>query len=190
MDKKLGGEIIWDGEGSMNLEEKIRLARDIGATAEELEKLSEDEEEYVRRKVAQNPQTSAKTLAKMSEDMSEDKYWDVRCCIVRNPQTSAETLAKLSEDENDYVRYNVTQSPKADIIILEKLSGDKVKMVRKSAVQNSSNFRIREIMKVGRESELEISYRRIWNLEMRWMRSWEAELFGKGVEVWILLRSF
>ena len=65
MDERLGGGVIWDKEGSMNLEEKIRLARDIGVTEEELEKLSRDEDWRVRWEIAQNPNTSGETLAKL-----------------------------------------------------------------------------------------------------------------------------
>ena len=62
--------------------------------------LANDKEYYVRRAVAENPNTSTETL----ERLANDKYWTVRCWVAYNPNTPQETLERLANDRDWYVR--------------------------------------------------------------------------------------
>ncbi|MFA5228546.1 MAG: hypothetical protein WC446_02190 [Candidatus Paceibacterota bacterium] len=90
-----------------------------------LRELSKDEDEYVRHRVAENPNAPTDILKKLSEDESE--Y--VRCRVAENPNTPIKVLKKLSEDEDDVVRRGVALNPNAPTDILKKLSEDKSKYV-------------------------------------------------------------
>jgi len=167
----------------MNLEEKIRLARDIGVTEEELEKLSRDEDWRVRWEIAQNPNTSGETLAKLSEDADDS----VRFHVAKNPHTSVKVLTKLSEDADEAVRKNVADNPNTSNSALERLSRDPYWLVRSRAVHNSSNFRIKEMLKVVMNSHLLIKnadfYRSGFSkLDVKFLNAWTDRLFEIGTE--------
>ena len=119
-----------------------------------------------------------------TEVLSNNKDPYVRSAVARNSKTPASVLKKLSEDEDWYVRYCVAQNLNTANIILEKLSRDEVEIIRKSAAQNSSNYRVREIMKVGRESALKARLLDIYNLNVEFLKFWENGLFeiiGRGL---------
>ena len=83
----------------MTIEEKIELAKTSTST-KTLEKLSNDEDDWIRFHVAINKNTSVETLDKLSNDENED----VRSGVAKNENTSIKILAKLSNDENEEVR--------------------------------------------------------------------------------------
>ena len=72
-----------------------------------LNKLSQDEDYYVRYWVARNPNTKPENL----DVLSRDEYPDVRYWVARNPNTKSETLDTLSQDEDAYVRRWVAEHP-------------------------------------------------------------------------------
>ena len=128
-------------------------------TEEELEKLSNDENESIRKKVAEKAK-SPSILEKLSNDkepsircgvaenqnisievlekLSNDKDYDVRCRVTENSNTPKEILEKLSNDEDDSVRWCVTSNPNTSKETLEKLSNDEDYYVRRGVASNSN----------------------------------------------------
>ena len=142
--------------------------------------MSEDKNWSVCRFVAQNPNTSSSVL----EKLSRAKHWYVRSFVAENPNTSLEVLETLSRDKALGVRFEVFNNANISISILEKLSGDSEWEIRKLALQNPKNIRIREMMKVGRVKELEISGGgKTDNLNIVWLRRLEEVLFKIGAEI-------
>ena len=69
--------------------------------------MSQDRDSYVRRCVAENPNTKPETL----DVLSRDKNTYVRCYVAYSPNTKPETLDTLSQDEDAYVRHWVAEHP-------------------------------------------------------------------------------
>jgi len=67
--------------GSISLEEKNRMADNPNTPIEVLEKLSKDENEYVRYAIASNPNTPIEVLKRLSKDRSRF----VRSNVANNP---------------------------------------------------------------------------------------------------------
>ena len=138
----------------------LRLIMDKEPSLQVLIKLSEDEDQEVRREVANNRSTPPEVLVKLSVDkdvevregaagnpstppevlvkLSVDKDVKVREKVARNGSTPPEVLVKLSEDENEYVRVEVARNGSTPPEALAKLSGDKSPRVRKRVVTNPS----------------------------------------------------
>lgn len=98
-----------------------------------LERLSNDEMNYLRAAVARNKYTPVDILAKLADDVSKDvRYnvainsntpsnvlikladdfeYEVRAGVARNESTPAEFIVKLASDENKYVRNNANNNP-------------------------------------------------------------------------------
>ena len=87
---------------------------------EDLDKLSERDKTIL----AQNPNTSQKTLEKLSNyDLDL-----VKSCVAKNPNTNQRTLEKLSNDKDPFIRADVASNPSASLYILDKLADDKADM--------------------------------------------------------------
>jgi len=76
------------------------VVHDISCTDQLMEKLSNDENVYVRSTVAS--QTISRTLL---TKLSTDKDWFVRCNVVINENTPDDILFKLLDDEHQNVKY-------------------------------------------------------------------------------------
>jgi len=85
---------------NLTLNQKIALAKSPTATAEQLTKLSNDKEWYVRSWVAEHHNFPIPILEKLAND--EESY--VRCCVARNPNCPISILEKLANDEDWGVR--------------------------------------------------------------------------------------
>ena len=83
-----------------------------------LDYLSDHDNEYLRRTIADHPNTSKKTL----EKLSKDKIKEVREMVAQNPKTSSETLEKLSNDKDLLVVLAVYNNPRVPEKIRKKLS--------------------------------------------------------------------
>jgi hypothetical protein len=57
--------------------------------------------------MARSPNTSPETLDRLAND--EDNW--IRCYVVENPNTLPETLARLADDKHGGIRCLVTQNP-------------------------------------------------------------------------------
>ena len=76
-----------------------------------LDEFSKDENYYVRRGVASNPNASPEIL----NYLSEDEDWHVRCWVASNLNTTPETLKQMSidedEDDDDQIIYYIKRNP-------------------------------------------------------------------------------
>jgi len=75
-----------------------------------LDEFSKDENYYVRRGVASNPNASPEIL----NYLSEDEDWHVRCWVASNLNTTPETLKQMSIDEDeddDQIIYYIKRNP-------------------------------------------------------------------------------
>lgn len=104
------------------------------ASPEELEKLAEDEDEYVRSSVAENANTPVSVLEKLAED--EDNL--VRETVAGNANTHVSLLEKFAEDENEDVRSSVGWNNNTPVPILEKLAEDESEWVRMMVARNAN----------------------------------------------------
>ena len=83
----------------------------------------------IRISVAENPNTPAYVL----EKLSKDEYYNVRYAVVENLSTPEYILEVLSKDENDWVREAVARNSKTPIPVLEFLSKDENKYICETA---------------------------------------------------------
>jgi len=83
----------------------LRAALDRSTPPEDLAKLADDENELVRRAVAENSSTPPETLAKLADS----KDAQTRFNVAMNLSTPPEVLAKLADDENELVRRIASQ---------------------------------------------------------------------------------
>ena len=73
-----------------------------------LDELSKNEDYYVRRHIALNPNTSPETL----DYLSRDEDYHVRRNVTENTNTSPETLKQMAIDkENDYIKSYIKNNP-------------------------------------------------------------------------------
>ena len=73
---------------------------------------------------------------KILEKLSGDENWYVRESVAHNLNCTLEILEKLSNDEDWRVRHHVMQNPNCSISILEKLSEDEDWYIKTSALEN------------------------------------------------------
>jgi hypothetical protein len=120
--------------------------------------LAEDGDYFVRRAVAENPNTNPETLAMLAEDgdkavpeavaknpntplalliaLSGDEEPWVRRAVAENPNTNPETLAMLAEDGDEGVRSSVAENPNTNPETLAMLAEDGDYFVRSSVAEN------------------------------------------------------
>lgn len=99
-----------------------------------LKSLSENVDEFVRRRVAGNPVTPVDLLVKLASDNSVV----VREGVAGNPAATAECLERLSYDPAASVRWWVATNDQVTTAILTRLSGDENLHVRYSVAQNAA----------------------------------------------------
>jgi len=162
--------------------EKIARARE-STSEDELLNLSQDSDKFVRIALARNKNIPLFIL----ENLSRDEDADVRYYVAGVIHLPTSILERLSKDEAVSVRWMVAQREdigeeigevlsrdrNGDVLIalasnigigeriLERLSGDRDYEIRKRAIDNINNKRMREIMKVERELE-DIYWREVY----------------------------
>jgi len=92
------GQVIEISPGKKKAE-KLRIIRELNLP-QLLSRLAKDEDFFVRKEVAKNPNTSKKTLS----ELAKDKNWAVRATIAENPNASKRTLSRLAKDKDEDVR--------------------------------------------------------------------------------------
>lgn len=120
---------------SENEDEFIRstIAKNEATPAEILEKLSKDSSWYVRSSVAKNKSCSEDLL----ERLSTDDNGSVRDTVARY-STNPDTLAKLAEDADSGIRSSVARNPAASAKTLAKLSDESSHIIREGVAGNPS----------------------------------------------------
>jgi len=143
----------------LELELREQMAEN-SSSAEELEELAEDDEDYVRILVAENSNTPSSILEKLAEDdntsvrsgvagnsntpssilekLAEDDDFGVRYGVAQNNNTPDSLLEKLGNDEEQAVRYWVAQNENTPVSVLEKLAGDEEEDIRQQVAENKS----------------------------------------------------
>ena len=143
----------------LDLELREQMA-EISSSAEELEELAEDDEDYVRILVAENSNTPPSILEKLAldddtsvrsgvavnsntpssllEKLALDDDFVVRYGVAQNNNTPVSLLEKLGNDEEQAVRYWVAQNENTPVSVLEKLAGDEEEDIRQQVVENKS----------------------------------------------------
>ena len=137
--------------------ERFELAENPNTSSEILDKLSHDEEDYIRAAVASNPNTQIGAMFKLAHDykinvrfivakntsfevilkkLSKDEEESVRSAVASNQNTSVEIFDKLSKDEKERVRDSVASNKNTSVEILDKLANDESKFVRYSVAEN------------------------------------------------------
>ena len=116
--------------------------------ARELEERSMDPDQFVRRSVAEDPDTPPDVLARMSTDPNE--Y--VRRNVADNPGTPADVLARMSMDSAGLVRYEVSENPNTPASVLVKMSDDPDKNVR-GAVADHPNTPLNVVEKLAHDED-------------------------------------
>ena len=98
---------------------KTELSFNKNTPVEILEELADDEDNDIRRNVAENPSTPVEMLVKLADD----EYSDVREKVAENPNAPVETLVKLADDDFS-VKGKVAKNPSTPVETLVKLADD------------------------------------------------------------------
>ncbi len=116
-----------------NVELRVEKARN-STLSEELKKLSEDAESYVRSLVSENTNTASSVLEKLADD---DDY-SVRYGVAQNKNTPVSVLKKLADDDDYFVRNGVAENNNIPVLLLEKLADDGEESVRRRVAENKN----------------------------------------------------
>ena len=116
-----------------NVELREEKARN-STSSEELKKLSEDDESYVRSIVSENLNTPSSVLEKLADD---DDY-SVRYGVAQNKNTPVSVLKKLADDDDYFVRNGVAENNNIPVLLLEKLADDDEESVRRRVAENKN----------------------------------------------------
>ena len=116
-----------------NVELRVEKARN-STLSEELKKLSEDDESYVRSLVSENSNTPSSVLEKLADD---DDY-SVRYGVAQNKNTPVSVLKKLADDDDYFVRNGVAENNNIPVLLLEKLADDGEESVRRRVAENKN----------------------------------------------------
>lgn len=95
--------------------------------------LIENESNKTKRQLAENPATSLRDLAKLSEDPDRS----IVCEVAKNPSTPVDILRRLAQEE-EYVRIGVAQNPSIPENIADALAADPSISVRQYLSVNPS----------------------------------------------------
>ena len=87
-------------------------------------KLSSDEFNYLIKVWHESEASSPNTPKEILEKLSNDEDFYVRACVAQNSNSSEEVLEKLSNDEDFRVRAYVALNPNTSEEILKKLMDD------------------------------------------------------------------
>jgi hypothetical protein len=97
-----------------------QLASHPNASAETLEKLSEQQPAAVLERVAEHAHTSQAVLVRLAQNPCAE----VRSAVSENAHTPMATVQQLACDEHPDVRYRVAENANAPAVILDKLTRD------------------------------------------------------------------
>ena len=98
-------------------------------------KLADNKKEYVRRNLAKNPNLIESVQIKLADD--EDEW--VRRILARNPNLIESLQLKLADDESKHVRENLASNPNLFESVQIKLADDEV-WVRENLAENPNIF--------------------------------------------------
>ena len=130
-----------------NVESREEKARN-STSSEELKKLSEDDESYVRSIVSENLNTPSSVLEKLADD---DDY-SVRYGVAQNKNTPVSVLKKLANDDDYFVRNGVAENNNIPVLLLEKLADDDEESVRRRVAENK-NTPVSVLEKIGKSED-------------------------------------
>lgn len=99
------------------------------------EKMQIKDKWWVQEKMAHNPDTPPKVLARLVRDAASD--W-VSLRLAQNPSTPPEALAQLAGDRSEEVRIGVADNPNTPPEVLAQLAGDRELSVREAVAKNPS----------------------------------------------------
>jgi len=116
-----------------SVESRQEKARN-SASSEELKKLSQDEDSYVRSLVSNNSNTPSSVL----ELMVKDDDYSVRYGIAQNENTPFPVLEELANDNEYLVRNGVAENNNTPVLLLEKLAEDPEESVRRRVLENEN----------------------------------------------------
>ena len=97
------------------------VANNIATSAKTLEKLAKDSRKNIKKAVAENENTSSKTL----DNLAKKGNWEIKVAVAKNCNTSSETLQILAKCLNSYVRSMVAKNPHTSKETMEELSYDR-----------------------------------------------------------------
>jgi len=109
---------------------RVRVAAHINTSSETLVRLSKDETPLVKQFVAEHLNTPTDTLVELSKD-SDMSYW-----IAGNPNSPVALLNQFSENENENIRSSVAVNPSTPAETLDKLMIDENEDVRAAVMKN------------------------------------------------------
>lgn len=121
-------------------EEKARNS----ASSDELKKLSQDDDSYVRSLVSNNSNTPSSVL----ELMVKDDDYSVRYGVAQNENTPVPVLEELANDNDYLVRNGVAENNNTPVLLLEKLAEDPEESVRRRVLENE-NTPVSVLKKMG-----------------------------------------
>ena len=130
-----------------NVELRVEKARN-STSSEELKKLSEDDESYVRSIVSENLNTPSSVLEKLADD---DDY-SVRYGVAQNKNTPVSVLKKLANDDDYFVRNGVAENNNIPVLLLEKLADDEESVRRRVAENKNTPVSVLEKMGMSEDS--------------------------------------
>ena len=114
----------------------IKQLLDFNPSQEVLAKLSNDEDDSIRKLVAENPSTSPELLLKIAEDKFE--IFTIRLVAIRNPSMSIESLVKFAENPHPGFRSAVANNRSTPPEVLSRLSEDGYGTIKNSVALNPS----------------------------------------------------
>lgn len=127
-----------------------KAARDVNATSDSLEYLSDSKDMPVRAEVARNLNTSTNTL----EKLAQDKDYKVRAIVALNPNTQIHVLEQLSNDINPHVRAEVAKNSNLSSKKLNILLEDDIMFVKNAAKETRNRIYREKINSVLKETNI------------------------------------
>ena len=124
---------IWE-KVNRSVIRKLAVAWDAYTPTTTLATLAHDQNQDVRRRVAQNTNTLPEILTALAHD--QDQY--VREGVAKNANTPPETLAALAHDQDTYMRWFVTANSNTPPETLAALIHDQDNFMRGIAVRNAN----------------------------------------------------
>ena len=114
----------------------IKQVLNSGPSLEVFEKISNDEDYYIRKLVAENPSTPSEVLLKIVQNRGEN--FKIRLFAMKNPSMPIESLVKLADSQLAGFRSAVALNPSTPPEVLSRLSGDEHGTIKNSVALNPS----------------------------------------------------
>lgn len=126
-----------DGEGSLEHEALMRVARNGNTSRETLARLAQNPDHLVQIEVSRNSHTGRETLDGLCDTALRDNRMQLQFQISRNPNTGGSTLDHLADSPNRLIRRSVVDNPNTPDRTLERLENDSDSYVSKYAAMES-----------------------------------------------------